>query len=83
MKQGWLDIAIIPAEELCEINPKQVENYLLLSNLYLQKGTTDSAKSIIQQGLRILPTDPQLTRRLKEIEAERTMQRGDWGGKNP
>ncbi|GEM_PF-3400297 len=79
MKEGWLDIAIIAAEALCEVSAKQVENYLLLSNLYLKKGVADNAKSVIQKGLFNLPAEPQLTRRLKEIEAERTMRRGDWG----
>lgn len=79
IKEGWLDIAIIPAEALCEVNPKLADGYLLLSNLYLKKGTADHAKAVIQKGLFNLPAEPQLTRRLKEIEAERTMRRGDWG----
>lgn len=82
MKQGWLDTAIIPAKALCETNPKRIDGFIFLSSLYLKKGAVDHAKSAIQKGLMLHPADPQLTRRLKEIEAEKTMQRGDWGGKN-
>lgn len=77
MKQGWLDMAIVAAETLAGVAVKE-DNFLSLANLHLEKGATDQAKKAIEQGLRRHPSSPKLLRRLKEIEAERAMEQGDW-----
>ena len=64
--------AILELTQAIEIDPKQVDAYLTLANIYIQQNNTDAAVAVIEQGLAALGSDESLSNKLEELTTTTT-----------
>lgn len=69
-KNGNSKESIAVLRQMINADPKQMENYLLLSNYLLQAGQRDEALAVVSQGLSIQPTNQLLAEKRVGILTE-------------
>lgn len=72
VSEGNYEEAIIALNAAIEIDPKQVDAYLTLANIYIQQNNTDAAVAVIEQGLAALGSDESLSNKLEELTTTTT-----------
>lgn len=68
LSEGNYEEAIIAFSAAIGIDPKQAENYLGLTELYILNEEYDKALSTLQQGLEEIPDSEELKAKLQEVE---------------
>ena len=67
VSEGNYEEAILALNAAIEIDPKQVDAYLTLADIYIQQNNTDAAIAVIEQGLATLGSDESLSNKLEEL----------------
>lgn len=72
VSEGNYEEAILALNAAIEIDPKQVDAYLTLADIYIQQNNTDAAVAVIEQGLAALGSDESLSNKLEELTTTTT-----------
>lgn len=72
VSEGNYEEAILALNAAIEIDPKQVDAYLTLADIYIQQNNTDAAIAVIEQGLATLGSNESLSNKLEELTTTTT-----------
>lgn len=73
VSEGNYEEAILALNAAIEIDPKQVDAYLTLADIYIQQNNTDAAIAVIEQGLAALGSDESLSNKLERLTTTTTI----------
>lgn len=76
VSEGNYEEAILALNAAIEIDPKQVDAYLTLADIYIQQNNTDAAVAVIEQGLAALNSNESLSNKLEELTTTTTTDQG-------
>lgn len=81
LKLEFPELAAFAYEELTQIEPKQVQHYVDLSNTWINASEYDLALAAADAGLRLFPGNGDLQECVRKASVSKTMKKGNWEDK--
>ena len=81
LKLEFPELAAFAYEELTQIEPKQVQHYIDLSNTWINASEYDLALAAADAGLRLFPGNGDLQECVRKASVSKTMKKGNWEDK--
>ena len=81
LKLEFPELAAFAYEELTQIEPKQVQHYIDLSNTWINASEYDLALAAADAGLRHFPGNGDLQECVRKASVSKTMKKGNWEDK--
>jgi len=69
--------ALVQFEKAIEVEPMNPRAYISAAEAYVELGDTDKAMEVLQQGLELLPDDPEIAAMLEELTAAELLALGE------
>ena len=81
LKLEFPELAAFAYEELTQIEPKQVQHYVDLSNTWINASEYDLALAAADAGLKLFPGNGDLQECVRKASVSKTMKKGNWEDK--
>ncbi|NBV78816.1 MAG: hypothetical protein EBR62_02985, partial [Verrucomicrobia bacterium] len=81
LKLEFPELAAFAYEELTQIEPKQVQHYVDLSNTWINASEYDFALTAADAGLKLFPGNGDLQECVRKASVSKTMKKGNWEDK--
>ena len=81
VKLGFPELTAFAYEELTQVEPKNVQNFVDLANTWIGASEYDNALNAADAGLKLFPGNGDLQEAVRKASVSKTMKKGNWEDK--